>query len=107
MSRHSILAGLALLTLNTATSAADLLIENVTIVSPERSQPLPHQFVLIRDERIAQIAAKPITAPGAQRIDGRGKFLTPGLMDSHVHVSTPAGLPWDPASPQLQPLVDP
>lgn len=106
MSRHSILAGLALLTLNTATSAADLLIENVTIVSPERSQPLPHQFVLIRDERIAQIAAKPITAPGAQRIDGRGKFLTPGLMDSHVHVSTPAGLPWDTASPQLQPLVD-
>jgi hypothetical protein len=27
-------------------------------------------------------------------------------MDSHVHVSTPAGLPWDASSPQLQPLVD-
>ncbi|HEY6642033.1 amidohydrolase family protein [Povalibacter sp.] len=87
-------------------AAADLLIENVTLVSPERSQALPRQHVLIRDERIARISGRPITAPGARRIDGSGRFLAPGLTDTHVHISTPAGLPWDSASPELQPLVD-
>ena len=87
-------------------AAADLLIENVTIVSPERSQPLPNQFVLIRNERIAQIAARPIAAAGAQRVDGKGKFLTPGLTDSHVHVSDAVGLPPGTATPELKALAD-
>ena len=106
MLRNRILSALCLLTLSAPVPAADLLIENVTIVSPDRSQPQARQFVLIRDDRIAQIASRSIVAPGAQKIDGSGKFLTPGLMDAHVHVSTPAGLPWDTSSPQLKALAD-
>jgi imidazolonepropionase-like amidohydrolase len=73
----------------------DLLIEDVTVISPERSSPLQHVDVLIRDGRLARIgtglaaglAAEP-AAPGrsAVRIDGRGRYLVPGLIDSHVHV---------------------
>lgn len=75
-------------------SAAELLIEDVTIVSPEQPRPLTHRYVLVRNERIATISAKPIPAsPQTERVDGRGRFLTPGLMDSHVHVSEAAGLP--------------
>jgi imidazolonepropionase-like amidohydrolase len=74
----------------------DLLIEHVTIVSPQLSRPLPDRNVLVLNGRIAKIGGKTVTAPATTpRLDGRGKFLTPGLMDSHVHVSDVAGLPPD------------
>jgi imidazolonepropionase-like amidohydrolase len=77
-----------------AASAADLLIENVTVISPEQAQPLANRHVLIRDGRIVSVGQQPIAAKAdARKIDGRGKFLTPGLMDSHVHVSDAAGIP--------------
>ncbi|MGH8177298.1 MAG: amidohydrolase family protein [Steroidobacter sp.] len=77
-----------------AVLGVDLVIENVAIVSPEHARPLPNRHVLIRDERIVEIRQTPIAKTSVQtRIDGRGRYLTPGLMDSHVHVSMPAGLP--------------
>ena len=73
--------------------AGDLLIENITLLSPERSAPLGHQHVLIRDGRISAISAQPIAvAAGTARLDGSGKYLSPGLMDSHVHISSVPGL---------------
>lgn len=86
---------------------ADLLIENITIVTPEQPRPLTGRHVLIRDGRIATVSQKPIAATaGAQRVDGRGKFLTPGLMDSHVHVGDAAGLPFGSTDPALKELSD-
>jgi imidazolonepropionase-like amidohydrolase len=88
-------------------ASADLLIENVTIISPEQARPSPNRHVLIRGERIAEISDRPIAAPSATtRIDGRGRFLTPGLMDSHVHVSTPAGLPLGSADKTIAALAE-
>lgn len=90
-----------------AAHAADLLIEHVTVVSPEHSAAQARQNVLIRDGRIVSVGPKPVTvAAGAIRIDGRGKFLTPGLMDSHVHVSDVPGLPLGGHDPAMQPLQD-
>jgi imidazolonepropionase-like amidohydrolase len=87
--------------------ATDLLIENVTIVSPERTQPSVTQFVLIRDGRIAQISAKPLpAAKNAMKLNGAGKFLTPGIMDAHVHLTTPPGLPMGTDDPSFAPLID-
>ncbi len=87
-SRHLVL----LIAFATAAPAADLLIENVTVVSPELAQPLANRHVLIRDGRIVSVGQQRIAAKAdTQKIDGRGKFLTPGLMDSHVHVSDAAG----------------
>lgn len=85
-------------------AAPPLLIENVTVVSPEQAQPLGNRYVLARDGRIAQVSASPIPAPaGARRIDGAGRFLTPGITDAHVHVSDPIGLP-SPTPPHLASL---
>jgi hypothetical protein len=84
---------------------ADVLIENVAIVSPERSRATAPRNVLIRDGRIAAISEQPIAASDAQRVNGRGKFLAPGLMDSHVHVGDAVGLPFvfdDPALDALR-----
>jgi imidazolonepropionase-like amidohydrolase len=38
---------------------------------------------------------------GAARVDGRGKFLMPGLVEMHTHLAPGAGLPTDPAGRQL------
>ncbi|HYM35275.1 MAG TPA: amidohydrolase family protein, partial [Steroidobacteraceae bacterium] len=85
--------------------AAELLIEKVTVVSPEQPRPLVDRYVLIRNERIATISDKPIKVSAlVVRVDGNGKFLTPGLMDSHVHVSATPGLDYLPDE-KLAPLV--
>lgn len=70
-----------------------IVIEDVTVISPERAAPLPHATVLIRDGRIAGIDTDAITAgPHAKHIDGRDRFLIPGLIDTHVHVGEVAPL---------------
>ncbi len=88
----------ALLVLNTG-SAADarriidhsVIIQNVTLISPERA-PLLHADVVIRDGKITEIGNHLIAPPHAQRINGDGRFLIPGLIDSHVHVGHSAAL---------------
>ena len=61
-------------------------IEDVTLISPERHAPLAHATVVIREGRLAEIGTGIVGGPHATRIDGRGRFLVPGLIDSHVHV---------------------
>ena len=86
-------------------AAAPLLIENVTLLSPEQAQPLGNRYVLVRDGRIATVSDKAIPLPaGAQRMDGTGKYLTPGLTDAHVHVSDAVGLPFGSSDPDLAAL---
>jgi imidazolonepropionase-like amidohydrolase len=89
------------------TLAADLIVEQVTVVSPQHASAQLKQNVLIRDGRIVSVSPKPVGATaGAVRIDGRGKFLTPGLMDSHVHVGDVPGLPYPGNDPVLNSLQD-
>lgn len=49
---------------------------------------LRNHTVLVTGDRISLVAPASGTAipAGAQRIDGRGKFLIPGLADMHVHL---------------------
>ena len=61
-------------------------ITHVSVLSPDGSQMLPDRTVLVRDGRIVSISAGDDIPAGMTRIDGRGKFLIPGLMDSHVHL---------------------
>jgi imidazolonepropionase-like amidohydrolase len=69
-----------------------LVIENVTLISPERRAPLEHAYVVIRDGRIAEVGTKLVPGPQVRCIDGTGRFLIPGLIDSHVHVGHSAAL---------------
>lgn len=77
---------------------------NVNVVPFDRERILAAQTVIIRDGRIAEIGpAEKTKAPaGALQIDGRGKYLMPGLADMHVHLYPGAGAPDDLASQQLQ-----
>src|ERR1700738_1800728 len=67
-------------------------VENVTLISPERIAPLLHADVVLLDGKIAEIGTNLAAGPHARRIDGSGRFLIPGLIDSHVHVGHSAAL---------------
>jgi imidazolonepropionase-like amidohydrolase len=79
-----------------ALSAADLRIEHVTIVSPERATPIHDALVRVHDGRITAISKASGTAahsrPDTITIDGSGLFLAPGLIDSHVHLGEIPGM---------------
>jgi imidazolonepropionase-like amidohydrolase len=90
--RWLVLAG----ALPSALLAADLQIEHVTIVSPERATPMRDALVRVHDGRIVDIqrAGGAIAQPrrDANVIDGSGLFLAPGLIDSHVHLGEIPGM---------------
>jgi len=76
----------------------ELLLQNVTIVSPERAMPLPGAWVAIREGRIAAVGEGDpdldASWSNATVVDASGRFLTPGLIDSHVHLAAIPGLPY-------------
>lgn len=65
---------------------ATTMIENVTVVSAHLDQPQQNMDVLIKDGRILDIIPTGTNYPSETVIDGQGKFLIPGLIDSHVHL---------------------
>lgn len=87
----SVLLGL-LLAAAWPAQAEHLLIRDITLVSPERETPLAGAYVRIRDGRISEIATTPLETAGARVIEGGGRFLIPGLIDSHVHLDHATGL---------------
>ena len=72
-----------------------LVIHNVQLLSPERADPLDNAFVVIADGRITEIGTgEPEPTHGAERLDGRGHYLMPGLIDSHTHLAGVPGFPF-------------
>jgi imidazolonepropionase-like amidohydrolase len=71
-----------------------LAITHVTVIDATGGAPLPDMMVLIADQHITAMGPSKSVAipPGAQVLDGAGKFLIPGLADMHVHL-TGAGEP--------------
>jgi imidazolonepropionase-like amidohydrolase len=70
-----------------------LAIRNVTVV--DGSSPLPRldRTVVVIGNRIVAEGRSAFVGipPGARIIDGRGKYLIPGLWDMHVHTVMPGG----------------
>jgi imidazolonepropionase-like amidohydrolase len=67
--------------------SAPLLIENVRVFDPGTLRTTPAQHVLVENGRIARVDGSEIEAPAnAERIDGRGRLLMPGLWDMHAHL---------------------
>lgn len=85
---------LALVLLLAAPAAASAqtrptLIRGVTIIDGTGAAPVPGQSVLVRDGRIERIGpVASLRAPaGAETVDGRNRWLIPGLFDVHAHVT--------------------
>jgi imidazolonepropionase-like amidohydrolase len=61
---------------------------NVTVVPLDAERIVPDQTVIVRGDRIAEIGpAATLRVPdGATVVDGRGKYLMPGMAEMHAHV---------------------
>jgi imidazolonepropionase-like amidohydrolase len=61
---------------------------DVSLVPLDSDRVLPHRTVLVRNGRIAAIARSDRLdlPPSARVVDGRGRYLMPGLTDLHIHL---------------------
>ena len=76
-----------------AAQNATLFIQHVAVVDVTAGRVLPDMTVEIRGRTIAAVDSAPRirVTRGARIVDGRGKYLIPGLWDMHVHLSFPVG----------------
>lgn len=91
-SRLSIAAAIALFqwggSLPAAAASTELVINDVTVIPMDKESAVEHQTVTIRDGVIVNVERQPARPPSsaAVLIDGRGKYLIPGLVDAHAHI---------------------
>lgn len=64
--------------------AAVIALQDVTIIDTINGKTLQAKTVVVKDNRIAAITDAP--PAGAQVVNGKGKFLIPGLWDMHIHL---------------------
>ena len=67
-----------------------LIIEDAVLIDGTGRQPAAQTSVLVRDDRIVKIIRGKFNGAersDAQVINGSGKYLIPGLMDAHVHLT--------------------
>jgi imidazolonepropionase-like amidohydrolase len=66
-----------------------LAIVGATVIDGNGAEPLPNATVLVVGKRIKAVGPRSSieVPPAAHVIDGAGKFVTPGFIDSNVHLS--------------------
>ncbi len=73
-----------------AENPSPIAIVGVTVVDVEKGALLEGQTVLLRDALIKSVQPSAQELPaGVTVVNGRGKYLIPGLFDSHVHFVDP------------------
>lgn len=72
-------------------AAQPVIYRNATLIDGTGAPARAGMSVLVEGERIVRVArsADIASPPGARVVDLSGKFLMPGLIDSHVHLATP------------------
>jgi imidazolonepropionase-like amidohydrolase len=88
----------------------ELRIEHVQVSSPERASVIRDATVEIREGRIAAVSSDSGSnhrvghSLRVKTIDGRGLYLAPGLIDSHVHLTNVPGM--TPQQAHLHPDIE-
>lgn len=66
-----------------------LVIENAVIISPVNQTLSRESYIVIEGEEIVFIGTEKPNLSGAYKtVDAKGKYIIPGLIDSHVHVTS-------------------
>jgi imidazolonepropionase-like amidohydrolase len=84
-----------------------IVFHNVNVIPMDRERVLTNQAVVVRDGVISEMGgAKNVAIPaGALRIDGRGKYLMPGLIDMHTHLFSDDDFPDSLAGDELMVML--
>ncbi|NOD91437.1 amidohydrolase family protein [Ruegeria sp. HKCCD4884] len=64
-----------------------ILFTNVHVFDGVNEQRIENANVLVVDNLIVEVSSEPLAVANAQIIDGGGRTLMPGLIDSHVHIN--------------------
>lgn len=69
-------------------SATTVIIDDISVVDVVSGHIVPHMSIVIAGEWITAVApaGKLLIPAGTRVLDGRGRFLIPGLWDMHAHV---------------------
>jgi imidazolonepropionase-like amidohydrolase len=95
-------AAATLLALTASPARAAWTIEHVTVIDGTGAAARSDMTVVVDGERIAKVVPTAIAGPPkGEVIDGRGKYLIPGMMDVHIHLSG-----WQGKHPDGTPIVD-
>lgn len=89
----AVLVPMALLPVRGAaqTSTGDLVLTHANVVDVSNGQTLADATVVVRGGIIRTVAAGDIPLPaGVRVIDLQGMYLSPGLLDAHVHIASEA-----------------
>ncbi|MFL5496768.1 MAG: amidohydrolase family protein [Gemmatimonadales bacterium] len=66
--------------------AGTLVLEGGTLINPG-APPIPNATVVLRNGRVLCAGAECVPPKGSPRLDVRGNYVGPGLIDAHVHYS--------------------
>jgi len=99
-----LLLAVAVLVTGAAAQEPPLVIRHVSVIDATGAPPQPEMTVVIEGRRITRIgkSARVRVPKNARVIEGRGKFLIPGLWDMHVHEIFGD---WIPAEERVTPLL--
>jgi imidazolonepropionase-like amidohydrolase len=79
---------LAVLAVTGGAQATTTIIDHVTVIDGTGRPALKDQAVIIDGDKFtAVLPSSAATGMAGERIDGRGRFLIPGLMDIHIHLA--------------------
>ncbi len=75
-------------------AAGTTAIVGATVIDGNGGTPVSNGTIIVTDGRITAVGPRASTPvpEGARVIDGSGKFVTPGFVDSNVHISLYSGL---------------
>ena len=79
----------------TQTNPTVVVVSGGTLVDVASGTEIPDTTIVIRGQRIERVdrASNTKVPAGAQVVDVRGKWIVPGLIDSHAHAGDDASLP--------------
>jgi adenine deaminase len=72
---------------------ADLLLTNVRLVNTFTSEVYPAQVAVAAGVVAAVLGPDDMPVPAKEVVDGAGRYLVPGLVDSHLHIESTMVLP--------------
>ena len=88
-----LLAVLLILVASSANAAQVIAVVGATVIDGNGGPPMAEATVVVVDKRISAVGPRALVEvpAGARIIDGTGKFVTPGFVDTNVHISLYGG----------------